>query len=170
MHAREAIRRIHRYLPEAITRPNDGDVRQQVMFGSLTAGLAFSNASLGAVHAMAHSMGGMYDLPHGECNSLLVSHVMRYNWPQAGERYAELAEIFGLELAGRSSAEACKAMIGAIGHFKESIGITATLATRGVRQEDIPGLARTAISDPCMATNPVSPSIQDIETVYAQAL
>ena len=170
IHAREAIRRIQRYLPEAVLRPHDRDVRRHVMFGSLTAGLAFSNASLGAVHAMAHSIGGRYDLPHGECNSLLVGHVMRYNWPQAGRRYAALADIFELSLAGSSPGEACEALVGAIDQFKERIGITATLAERGVMQDDIPGLARMAVSDPCMATNPVSASIQDIETVYAQAL
>ena len=69
LHAREAIRRLHTYLPQAIAHPQDIAIRQQVMFGSLSAGLAFSNASLGAVHAMAHSIGGMFDLPPGNATA-----------------------------------------------------------------------------------------------------
>lgn len=170
LHAREAIRRIYRYLPQAIEHPRDVAIRQQVMFGSLAAGLAFSNASLGAVHAMAHSIGGRFDLPHGECNSLLVDHVMRFNWPRVGERYAALADSLGLSLDGLSSDAACRAVTETIARFKQRIGITATLKDRGVREEDIPQLARMAVSDPCMATNPIPPTISDIETVYAQAL
>lgn len=170
LHAREAIRRLYTYLPEAIAQPQDIAIRQQVMFGSLSAGLAFSNASLGAVHAMAHSIGGMFDLPHGECNSLLVDHVMRFNWPQAGPRYGELADIFGLHLEGLSPRDACETVVGAVAMFKKRIGITCTLKDHGIREEDIPHLARMAVNDPCMATNPVPPTIKDIETVYAQAL
>jgi alcohol dehydrogenase len=170
LHAREAIRRLHTYLPEAIAQPRNMALRQQVMFGSLSAGLAFSNASLGAVHAMAHSLGGMFDLPHGECNSLLIDHVMRFNWPQAGKRYGELADIFGLQLEGLSSSEICETVAGAVARLKKRIGITRTLKDCGIRSEDIPHLAQIAVKDPCMATNPVPPTIKDIETIYAQAL
>jgi alcohol dehydrogenase len=170
MHAREAIRRIYRYLPEALANPGDIATRQQVMFGSLSAGLAFSNASLGAVHAMAHSIGGMFDLPHGECNSLLMDHVMRFNWPNAGRRYCEVADSFGLSVADLPPEEACAAVCEAVARFKNRLGITCTLKDRGIRREDIPQLARIAVGDPCMATNPVAPTINDIETVYAQAL
>ena len=170
MHAREAIQRIYTHLPETIDQPHNIDSRQQVMFGSLAAGLAFSNASLGAVHAMAHSIGGVFDLPHGECNSLLVDHVIRFNWPQAGDRYREIAAIFGLRLNHCDDNEACELMADALARFKKRIGITCTLKDRGLRQEDIPPLARAAVNDPCMATNPVPPTIDEIETVYAQAL
>jgi alcohol dehydrogenase class IV len=169
MHAREAIRRLYRYLPEAIARPDDIAMRQEVVFGSLAAGLAFSNASLGAVHAMAHSLGGMFDLPHGECNSLLVDHVMRYNWSGSGDRYRDLADIFQVPVRGLSSSEACEAVTQAVARFKTRIGITGNLGQRGLKKEDIPQLARMAVNDPCMATNPVLPTINDIETVYAQA-
>ena len=169
IHAREAIRRLYRYLPETIAYPDDIAIRQEVMFGSLSAGLAFSNASLGAAHAMAHSIGGMLDLPHGECNSLLVDHVMRFNWPQAGQKYSQLAEIFGLQVNGLSPDDICRAVTGAVAQLKLKIGITATLKDRGVRKEDIPQLARTAVNDPCMATNPLPPTASDIEMVYAQA-
>jgi len=170
LHAREAVRRIFRYLPEAIEHPRDIAARQQVMFGSLAAGLAFSNAGLGAVHAMAHSIGGLFDLPHGECNSLLIDHVVRFNWPQAGHRYATLADSLGVSLEGLSSGATCETIMEALSRFRHRIGITARLRDRGIRRKDIPQLARLAVDDPCMATNPVAPTTNDIETVYAQAL
>lgn len=169
LHAREAIRRLYTYLPEVLAHPRDIAIRQQVVFGSLSAGLAFSNASLGAVHAMAHSVGGMFDSPHGECNSLLVDHVMRFNWPQAGHRYRELADIFGLSLEGLSASDACDAIADAVARFKKRVGITRTLKNYGIQDKDIPHLARMAVNDPCMATNPVPPTISDIEAIYAQA-
>ena len=170
MHAREAMRRLHMYLPQAIAQPRNISIRQQVMFGSLSAGLAFSNASLGAVHAMGHSIGGMFDLPHGECNSLLIDHVMRFNWPQAGERYCELADIFGLHLEGLPANEICETLIGAVARFRKRLGINRTLKDYGIRSSDIPHLSQMAVNDPCMATNPVPPTIKDIESVYARAL
>jgi alcohol dehydrogenase class IV len=170
LHAREAVRRLHTYLPQAIARPRDIAIRQEVMFGSLSAGLAFSNASLGAVHAMAHSIGGSFDLPHGESNSLLIDHVIRFNWSQAGDKYRTLAPVFGLQLEGASSRESCEAIVDAMTRFKNRCGINRTLKDCGIRKEDIPLLARMAVNDPCMATNPVAPTISDIETVYAQAI
>ena len=170
LHAREAVRRIFRYLPDAVAHPRDIAARQQVMFGSLAAGLAFSNASLGAVHAMAHSLGGLFDLSHGECKSLLIDHVVRFNWPQASQRYSTLADSLGVSLEGLSTDAACETVIEALVGFKQRIGITSTLTDLHISEEDIPRLARLAVNDPCMATNPVAPTINDIETVYAHAL
>ena len=87
MHALTAIRLVRENLEGAVANPADEARREAVMMGSLQAGLAFSNASLGAVHAMAHSLGGWLDLPHGECNALLLEHVIAYNYPQAAERF-----------------------------------------------------------------------------------
>lgn len=79
IHALEAIRLVCKHLPFAIRNPQDAEARGGMMLASLEAGLAFSNASLGAVHAMAHSLGGYLDLPHGECNVLLLDHVVAFN-------------------------------------------------------------------------------------------
>ena len=87
IHAFEAIRLIRATLTHAVTRLDDLELRDSMMRASLEAGLAFSNASLGAVHAMAHSLGGMMDLPHGECNAMLLSPVIAYNFTSAPARY-----------------------------------------------------------------------------------
>jgi len=169
LHALEAIRLIHRYLPEVLERLDDLWLRDRMMLASLEAGLAFSNASLGAVHAMAHSLGGLLDLPHGECNALLLDHVMAFNYSAAPERYNRIGEIFGARLTGLSDQEKRQTVLESIRSFKEQLGLQSGLGKRGVRNEDIALLARKAYADPCMATNPQRPQIADIEAIYQEA-
>jgi alcohol dehydrogenase class IV len=165
MHALEAIELLHSQLRVCITQPENIEARGHVMLGSLLAGLAFSNASLGCVHAMAHSLGGLLDLPHGECNAILLDHVVNYNYPSAPERYGDIARI--LKVADPSSPTAlCKA----IRDFKTSVGVKSTLHSVGVRPEHFPSLSRTSISDPCVLTNPRKPNLDDIESIFRSAL
>lgn len=164
LHALQAIRLIAAWLPKAIHSPLDPVARDRVMLASLEAGLAFSNASLGAVHAMAHSLGGLLDLPHGECNALLLQPVIRYNYPYAAERYQAIAAALG---APQDSPEA---LLTAIDALREECGIAAGLAVRGVTAAQIPALAEKAMQDPCMVTNPRRPTTAEIEEIYGQAL
>ncbi len=170
LHALEAIRLIYSYLPKVLEEPDDIDLRSQVMIGSLEAGLAFSNASLGAVHAMSHSLGGRLDLPHGECNSILIDHVVHYNWLAAENRYRRMGAAMGLDLSTLSSGQARDLLVGTIARFKQAVGIRRGLNDCGVTPTDLSTLARNAINDPCMATNPILPSVPDIETIYEEAL
>ncbi|MGE4558612.1 MAG: alcohol dehydrogenase-like regulatory protein ErcA [Desulfobulbus sp.] len=169
LHALESIRLIHRFLPRVLENLNDVALREQMMLASLEAGLAFSNASLGAVHAMAHSVGGLLDLPHGECNTLLLDAVIRRNYPAAPERYDRIGEIFGAASTGLSEQERCRAILDAIGSFKRQIGFESGLGKRGVRPEDIPLLSRKALADPCMVTNPCRLELADIEAIFEEA-
>ena len=169
LHALEAIRLLHRYLPEVLDRLDDLWLRGRIMLASLEAGLAFSNASLGAVHAMAHSLGGLLDLPHGECNALLLDHVAAFNYSAAPERYDRIGEIFGMCLTGLTEQKKRKALIDSLRTFKEQLGLQPGLAKRGVRREDVGVLARKAIADPCMATNPRRAQVADIEAIYVEA-
>ncbi len=170
LHALEAIRLVRANLTAATRDPDDLDVRTAVMMGSLQAGLAFSNASLGAVHAMAHSLGGRLDLPHGECNALLLEHVVAYNFPNAADRYARIGEALGLDLRGIGETRARTRLFDCIREFKREVGITGTLAARGVKAADLPDLAENALADACIVTNPRRPIRADIETIYAEAL
>ena len=92
LHALEAIRLVKRYLLDCIADLHDLEARGKLMLASLEAGLAFSNASLGAVHAMAHSLGGLLDLPHGQCNAVLLQHVVSFNHVASPERFAQVGE------------------------------------------------------------------------------
>jgi len=169
LHALEAVRLLHQYLPLVVDRLDDVKLREQVMLASLEAGLAFSNASLGAVHAMAHSLGGLLDLPHGECNALLLDHVIAFNYSAASERYDRIGAFFGLQTAGLPENGRRQALLDAIRAFKERLGLKSGLGMRGVRREDIDVLARKAIADPCLVTNPRRVQLRDIEAIYEEA-
>ncbi len=169
-HALAAIRLIRDNLIRAVRAPADIEARTAMMMGSLQAGLAFSNASLGAVHAMAHSLGGWLDLPHGECNALLLEHVIAYNYPQAAERYRAIGEALGLDLRGVGDKQALSRIFGFVQDFKREAGIAGSLAARGVKASDLADLAENALADACIVTNPRRPVRADIETIYAEAL
>lgn len=166
----ESIQLMNGYLLKAYQEPLNTEYRYRTLLGSLSAGLAFSNASLGAVHAMAHSLGGFSDLPHGECNALLLEHVMAFNYPACPERFREIGQAMGLTLTGPCGEEEMEEIIAAIRKFRESLGITETLGDLGVTEADIPTLARNALADPCMATNPRQPTAGEIERIYQNAL
>ncbi len=169
LHAMEAVRLLTSALPEAASAPEDLQARYLTMLGSLYAGLAFSNASLGAVHAMAHSLGGLLDLAHGRCNAVLLEHVVGYNYAAVPDRFDAIARHFGLQPDGLSGHERQAALTRAIGSFRRSLGIDATLSDLGVGPGDLPALAKRALDDPCMATNPRRPEPKDIEEIYASA-
>ncbi|MBI5441820.1 MAG: iron-containing alcohol dehydrogenase [Deltaproteobacteria bacterium] len=170
LHALEAIRLLAGNLELSIRNPQDIDLRVKVMQGSLQAGLAFSNASLGAVHAMAHSLGGLLDLPHGECNALVLEQVMAFNFAAAEDRFRRIGEALGLDLRGRNERESRSSILAEIHRLRGAMGLDETLGKRGVGRADIPGLAARAIADPCIVTNPRRPNRRDIEVVYEEAL
>jgi alcohol dehydrogenase len=170
MHALEAIRLVSRNLLPFLDAPEDVELRGRVMLGSVHAGLAFSNASLGGVHAMAHSLGGLLDLPHGECNAMLLEHVMAFNFPNAAARYCRIGEALDLSMAGRTPQESRAAILTAVGQLKFAAGVRSTLGERGVHRTDVAELTRKAMSDPCMVTNPRRPNARDIEVIYEEAL
>lgn len=170
VHALEAIRLISSCLIPAIQNPEDLELRAKVMLGSLEAGLAFSNAILGAVHAMAHSLGGFLDLPHGECNAILLGHVMNFNFHAAEERYLRIGEAMGLDLRGMNTGEKKTAILEDVKRLQKAAGVTRVLGELGVHRNDVPPLSRNALKDPCMVTNPRQPTSRDIEVVYEEAL
>lgn len=140
------------------------------MLGSMLAGLAFSNASLGAVHALAHSLGGYRELPHGECNAMLLRHVVAFNFAAVPERYQAVALAMGLQPTQQTPDEILNWLLTRIDALRISAGITNTLNSCGITAEDIPLLAETASLDPCLVTNPRQLSVNDIQMIYAKAL
>jgi alcohol dehydrogenase len=170
IHALESIRLMHTFLIKAFDQPKEMEWRYQTMLGSLCAGLAFSNASLGAVHAMAHSLGGFSDLPHGECNTLLLEHVMDFNYPACPERFETIGSIIGVVPGRFSGEEKKRQIINAIVSLREQLGVTERLSDLGVTETDIPELAKKAIRDPCLATNPRPATLHDLEQIYEKAL
>jgi len=170
LHALYAIKLINNNLVQSVNNLTDIDLRKNMMLGSLEAGFAFSNASLGAVHAMAHSLGGLLDLPHGECNAMLLEHVIEYNFDYAADRFIEIAKAMEIDVTGMSANECKKSLIDRIKSLKNDSGITKSLSQIGVSKDMIPDLAKNAIKDACILTNPRKPTLQDIEVVYDNAL
>lgn len=141
--------------------------RNGMMLGSLMAGLAFSNAGLGLVHSMAHALGGRLDLPHGECNAILLEHVVRFNFAAAADRYRAVGRAFGLHMEGSISDG--ERLAEAFAHFRQRVGIDQSLGLLGMTPVDIPDMALKAFQDPCLATNHAQPTVHDIEVIYEQA-
>ena len=148
LYAIEAIKLITGELANCINNPFDIQSRGKIMLASLYAGLAFSNASLGCVHSLAHSLGGFLDLPHGECNAILLPHVVDYNFDTTPDRYIKIAEIMDIKTKEYSTNEIKRIFIDKIINFKKSLGIHNTLKNKGVTTDIIPQLAAKAINDP----------------------
>lgn len=170
IHAIEAIKLINTCLPAVIESPGNYTLREHIMRASMEAGLAFSNAILGAVHAMAHSLGGYMDLPHGECNAILLEHVINFNFEAAPERYIKIAEIMEIPINGVAQQDIKQALINHIITLKAQVGISHKLESVGVKSADIPTLAGKAVQDACLLTNPRPATKQDLEVVYGEAL
>jgi alcohol dehydrogenase class IV len=169
LHALQAVLLVTSNLVRTIREPENMVLRGRMMLASLEAGLAFSNASLGAVHAMAHSLGGLLDCAHGECNAILLPHVIAFNFESARDRYVEIGRAMGLETGGVAPEKALSAIRAELARLIRAAGISYTLGQLGVSRDDIPGLAERAMSDPCIFTNPRQPSKQEIEAIYEQA-
>ncbi|HLP09493.1 MAG TPA: alcohol dehydrogenase-like regulatory protein ErcA [Opitutaceae bacterium] len=170
LHAYEALRLIATHLAAAVHGVGDLTARGGVMLASLEAGLAFSNASLGCVHALAHSLGGHLDLPHGECNALLLERVVDFNFLSAVERYLRIGEALGLDFCGLTAVESRQRLCAHFHELRGILGITGTLGSRGLRETDVPTLARKAINDPCNATNPRQPGLGDLEAILRESM
>jgi len=169
VHALAATRGIAANLALAIRHPQAMEYRTPMMMASLMAGLAFSNASLGAVHALAHALGGLMDLPHGECNAILLRHVVDFNFEAAAEKYRQLGEALGQDLARLPPEEAKARILDRLDSLEHDAMIQHTLGEIGVPREQIAALAAKAAADPCLATNPRHATIEDLEAIYVRA-
>ncbi len=169
LHALEAIPLLSNNLLCAVRKPKNMVCRNHMMTGSLLAGIAFSNASLGLVHAMAHSLGGLTGLAHGVCNAILVTHVVAFNYSAIPQRYDRIAESMGIDLDGLNADARKKALIGYLRALLADTETPLRLGEYGVRRSDIPQLALHAFHDPCLATNPRKATLGEIEAIYEEA-
>ena len=163
--ALKAIALVARYLPTAVREPNNKEAREQMAYAQFLAGMAFNNASLGYVHAMAHQLGGFYDLPHGVCNALLLPHVEAFNMSVASERLNEVGQVLGANNSDLKGLD----VIAAIKKLADIVGIPKSLEELGVKREDFDTLADNALKDVCGLTNPVQASHAEIVGIFESA-
>ena len=161
--AEKSIELIAKYLKRAVENGNDIEARDMMAYAEFLAGMAFNNASLGYVHAMAHQLGGFYDLPHGVCNAVLLPHVQEFNAKVSAERLKKVASIMGIDVDEMTNEEGAKACIEAIKDLSKSIGIPSGLKELGAKEEDFDILAENALKDACGLTNPVVATHKDIK-------
>ncbi|WP_134682593.1 iron-containing alcohol dehydrogenase [Brevibacillus migulae] len=166
----QAMRLISQYLrPSAASRFNV-EAKQAMAMASLQAGIAFSNAILGAVHAMSHQLGGLLDLPHGEVNAILLPYVLEHNYIAAPERYQKIAEALGENTAGLSMHDSSRLALKAVKELARDLDIPQSLSSLGLHADQIEALSKHALLDVCMATNPRDMSIADVAALFRKAL
>lgn len=166
----QAIRLIARYLRLAVARGDDLEARDRMAYAQYLAGMAFNNAGLGHVHAMSHQLGGMYDLPHGVCNVLLLPHVCDANLIAAQERYADIAEALGENVYGLAVREAAQMAVVAIRCMSADVGIASNLTELGVKDKDIETMVKHAQQDVCAATNPRRLNDKQVAAIFRAAM
>ncbi|GIU24377.1 L-threonine dehydrogenase [Shewanella colwelliana] len=166
----KAIELIKGNLVEAVDNGQNIDARDQMAYAQFLAGMAFNNASLGYVHAMAHQLGGFYDLPHGVCNALLLPHVQSYNAQVAAPRLKDVARAMGVDVSAMSDEQGAQAAIDAIKSLSVAVKIPENLTKLGVKAEDIPTLADNALKDACGFTNPKQATHEEICQIFTNAL
>ncbi len=168
--AKNAIALVSQYLRPSVASRSNEEAKVSMAMASLQAGLAFSNAILGAVHAMSHAIGGRFPLAHGEINAVLLPYVMEYNLIANPKRFADIAEIMGEDTNGLSDMKAGEKAISHVKKLAQDIGTPCRLTEMGLKGEYISALSKVAMEDACMVTNPRDISIRDVERLLHQAM
>ena len=160
----KAIEIISRSLRDAVANTPKG--REEMALGQYIAGMGFSNVGLGIVHSMAHSLGAVYDTPHGVANAILLPTVMEYNACATGEKYREIARAMGVKgVDDMTQEEYRKAAVDAVRQLSKDVGIPQDLKAI-VKPEDVQFLAESAYADACRPGNPRDTSVEDIKALY----
>ncbi len=170
VHALRSIELLFAHLPLSVAGSSDLSAKAAMARGSLHAGLAFSNAILGATHAIAHQIGGLLDSHHSALSALLLPYVMEFNLEACPERYAAIARAMGIDTADMTPFEAGAAAIAAVRNLAHRIGLTQRLAAVGMTEKLVPVVCENALRDACMATNPRETTAAVIATVLHKAM
>ena len=159
--ARQSVKMIFDFLPVAYKDPENLEVRQAMHDASCLAGMAFTNALLGIVHAMAHQLGGMFGIPHGCANAILMPNVVRYN-SIATKKYEALAQVLGKTTAEDYATE--------IEKLRGAVNVPDSIQEYGILEHDwqakLETISANAMADPCVGANPRTPSVVDIRVIY----
>lgn len=169
VHAKNAISLVAEYLRPSVASKMNIEAKINMAMACLQAGLAFSNAILGAVHAMSHAVGGKYNLLHGAVNSILLPHVMEYNLLANPKKFADIALFLGVDIRGMSNMEAGNKAIEHVKQLTMDIGTPQRLADIGVEKDQLKRMSISAFHDACMITNPRDVTIEDIEELFRKA-
>ena len=163
-----AMALIYKNLDKAVNE-KDKTAIDNIGYGQYIAGMGFSNVGLGIVHSMAHSLGAYYDTPHGLANALLLPHVLRFNGKVCPDLFRNMGRAMGIDMNNLNDDEAVNKVCAAVRDLSIRVGIPQTLAEIGIKEEDLPMLAKQAINDVCTAGNPRHVEEKDILALYKEA-
>ncbi len=165
--ALDAVKIIFDYLPRAVKNGHDIEAREQMVYAIFLGGIAFSNAGLGNVHAMAHQLGGVYNLPHGVCNAMLLPHVEEVNAKHVPEKFVAIAKVLDFDVNGKSAEECADYVIKRIKELSKEVGIPERLEELGVKDIDLDLLSENAMKDICAPGNPVEFTKDQIKDLFS---
>ena len=166
-----AIRLIGTFLRPSVANGANQEARAQMAMASTLAGIAFSNAGLGLSHAMAHPLGGRFDVPHGVANAILLPSVIRFNLIARLERYGQVAQALGEKVEGLSAVEAGEKAVEAVTRLSADIGIPRRLSEVGVKAEGLAQMAADAMNmKRAMSANPRVTKQEEVEKLFREAL
>ncbi len=168
--ALDAIKRIGKNIRTAVWNGSDKEARKQMALGSLQAGLSFYNAGVAGVHALAYPLGGLFKIPHGESNAVLLPYVFEYIWPSCLGKMGNVAEALGLKVDHLSDREAAIKAVEELYNIVKDVGIPTTIKEFGIKESDIEQLTRDAVKQTrLLARSPKAYTEKDIRAVYGKA-
>ena len=162
----EAIRLISANLRKAVAGDPEG--QECMALGQFVTGMAFSNVGLGIAHSMAHTLGAVYDTPHGVACAMMLPIVMEYNQEATGEKFKDIAEAMGVDTAGMDQAAYRKAAIDAVRQLSVEVGIPTKL--EAMKEEDLEFLAQSAAADACAPGNPKEATVEDFKNLFRKIM
>ncbi|MEW4428831.1 iron-containing alcohol dehydrogenase [Paenibacillus pabuli] len=168
--AAAAVELIFEYLPRAVRDGSDLEAREHMTYACFLGGMAFNNAGLGYVHAMAHQLGGVYDLPHGVCNAMLLPYVEEMNAKHVPGKFRHIAKAIGMNVKDKSDEECSMYVIDAIRQLSREVGIPEKLSELGVTDPDLELLADNAMKDACAPGNPYQPSREEVMELFRKII
>ncbi len=166
----QSIKLISKNLRLAVANGENIVARENMAYASILAGMAFNNGNLGYVHAMAHQLGGLYDMPHGMANAMLLPHVCKYNMIANLEKFADIAEFMGEKTSHLSTIEAAEKAIQAMFRLSSDVGIPSSLKEIGIKEEDIELMSINALKDGNAFSNPRKGNEKDIANIFRAAM
>ena len=162
----EAIKLIAKNLRAAVE--NDPDGHEGMALAQYVTAMAYSNVGLGIAHSMAHTLGAVYDTPHGVACAMMLPIVMEFNKDYTGEKYKEIAEAFGIDTSGMDQQTYRQAAIDAVQQLSVDVGIPTKLEK--LKEEDLPFLCESAAADACAPGNPREASLADFEAMFRKLM
>ncbi|WP_143414459.1 iron-containing alcohol dehydrogenase [Halobacillus massiliensis] len=169
--ALDAMTRIVNHLRSAVWNPKAYEARKEMSLGSLIAGLSFYNAGVAGVHGLAYPLGGLFKIPHGEANAVLLPYVYHRIWPSCLDKMYRLGEVFNLSLEGKSKREAALEVVQSLHELVKDVGLPTSISAYDITSEDIEQLTSNGLKQTrLLARSPMPFDGASIRSVYQHAL